>query len=240
MVSTMPKEKIIGIVLMILGIAGIVALSLMPPSTTISPTHRQVAAHGLIIDEASWKRATSQYECDITIPQIQGIETPDVAGLNADILAHAQKLLSSITEDMPEKERESAPYSYDISYKINKGTENILDIIISSYTYTGGAHGMAYDTVYHLNTLNGKELNFDDIFKSGAKEYFEKKILAQMAQEPDNYFEDAKPNIDEANFYFDNGELVIVFGLYAIAPYVSGMPEFHFKKDDIKQWLKKL
>lgn len=236
----MQKERIIGIALMILGIIGIVVLSLMPPSTTINPAHHQLTVQNLAIDEISWKRNTSQYECDMTIPQIQNINTPDVAGLNADILAHAEKFLSYIPTDMAEKDGESAPYSYDISYKINKGTDNILDIIISSYTYTGGAHGMAYDTIYHLDILNGKELSFDDIFKSGTKEYFEKKILAQMAQEPDNYFEDAKPNINEANFYFDNGEVVIVFGLYAIAPYVSGMPEFRFKKDDIKQWLKKL
>lgn len=235
----MPKEKIIGIALMILGLVGIVALSLMPPSTTINPTYRQVTIHGLIIDEISWKRATSQYECDITIPQIQGIDTPDVAGLNADILAHAEKLLSYIPTDMPEKDKNSAPYTYDISYRINKGTDNILDIIISSYTYTGGAHGMAYDTSYHLYTLNGKELGFFDIFRSGAQEYFESKILAQMAQEPDNYFEDAKPDVVAANFYFDKGDVVFVFGLYEIAPYVSGMPEFRFSRDEIQKWLKK-
>lgn len=54
-------------------------------------------------------------------------------------------------------------------------------------------------------------------------------ILAKINEEPENYFvEDFKGIDDEQGFYIENGEVVILFPKYSIAPGAMGTPEFRF------------
>ena len=68
--NTMPKEKIIGIALMVLSAIGFVAMSVM--SATITMSQQQKVINGITIDELRWRGKNPQYNCDISIPQIQG------------------------------------------------------------------------------------------------------------------------------------------------------------------------
>lgn len=234
----MTKEKIIGIALMILSAIGFVVLSLVP---VITMTHHQEVIDGITIDELNWTGKTSQYSCSITIPQIQGYATADIADLNTELLATAKEFVeNSIPEEIKDKDTQSAPYMYSLDYRVESEINNILSIWFFVETYTGGAHGNRELTIYHIDTKSGKRLRFDDVFITGADKYFEAEIIKQMDEDPGSYFEERQPNVRSANFYFEGDDIVFIFGQYSIAPYATGTPDFRFKRNDIKKWLKKL
>ncbi len=236
----MPKEKIIGIALMVLSAIGFIVLSLVP---VITMTHHQEVIDGITIDELSWTRETAQYSCNITIPQIQGYATADIDSINAEILTIAKEFVEKTipgTEIIKGEYAQSDRYWYNVDYRIESTRNNILSIWLFVATYTGGAHHTTNFSLYNIDTKSGKWLKFDDVFTTGADKYFEAEIIKQMDEDPGSYFEEREPDVKSTAFYFDGDDIVFIFDRYAIAPYVTGTPDFHFKRNDIKKWLKKL
>lgn len=195
------------------------------------------------VSEKSWKKKGKYYEYTISIPQVNGIKSADVDKFNADMQKMANEIISEFSR--PDNEIYD-DYSCDmideeISYAAS-GTNSfgVLGIKVYFYIYSCGAHGNMRLTIYNIDTESAKLLKFDDVFTTGADKYFETQITKLMNADPDSYFTEIKPDVRSANFYFDGDDVVFVFGQYAIAPYVMGMPEFRFKRNDIKKWLKKI
>lgn len=141
------------------------------------------------------------------------------------------------------------PYEAQGNYKEYKNSFNITSILASTYFYTGGAHGMTGFVTYNVSNKTGKTLRFNDIFKAGAKKYFEKEIRSIINQdvktnrENTKFFRDSSSrfvDLDNAVIFFRGDNLVIRYQQYTIAPYSSGTPEFEFSKDKIKNYLKEI
>ncbi|MGL5150299.1 MAG: DUF3298 and DUF4163 domain-containing protein [Clostridium sp.] len=125
----------------------------------------------------------------------------------------------------PSKQYE-AQSSYDI-----KSRAEILSLTITYYQYTGGAHGLTTVIPYNYDILNDKQIRLADIFKSNYDyaSVINNEIKKQILDNPDKYFQgsDGFNGIKEnQNFYVEKDDIVIVFGLYEIAPYASGIIEF--------------
>ncbi len=131
------------------------------------------------------------------------------------------------------------PFERVSVYQVTYLRECIISLYFDRYTYTGGAHGTTVRTsdTWDLPALGRVKLS--DLFACGVdyRSFLLSGIKEQAKREPDLYFEDVEAKIEEAfderNFYCKKDGLVIYFGQYEIAPYVSGIREFFFPYSDM-------
>lgn len=123
-------------------------------------------------------------------------------------------------------------YEVFIAYDVHSNKDHILSITSDYYQYTGGAHGGTNRIGYNIDLSTGQVLQLPDIF---AKDFDYKTALSKelsliMKQDPGLYFEDATAVIEEMAdsrpFYIQEGNLVLYFNQYEIAPYAAGILDF--------------
>ena len=97
--------------------------------------------------------------------------------------------------------------------------------------------------VFNLNSKSGEDIKIEKIMKLEGLKYLQEQIQKEIQEnligplEERIYFPDAKVDIRNANIYFDGEFVVIIFNLYDIAPYSSGMPTFKYSLESVKQYL---
>lgn len=190
---------------------------------------------------------TQKYTYDFSYPQLS---------LEGKILPISQEIEKNINynikgfkrvgEHNPHSDR---PYEAQSIFKNYKNSFGVTSILESIYTYTGGNHGMTGFTTYNISNKTGKNLKFNDIFRNGAREYFEKEIRdiiikdVKTNKEKTKYFRSSSTrfvDLDNAVVFFRGDNVVIRYQQYAIAPYSSGTPEFEFSKEEIREFLKEI
>ena len=108
----------------------------------------------------------------------------------------------------------------------------ILSLYVDEYAFTGGAHGSTVRSSQTWNLSSGMMMSLASFFPRNPYFMVEilKQINAQIAKEPDIYFEDTCNLVLEAfnpkSFYLTPKGIVIYFQQYDIAPYSSGIREF--------------
>lgn len=125
-------------------------------------------------------------------------------------------------------------YQYEAysDYEVTYDKNNILSIPITTYEFTGGAHGMTYLKSFNYNLSNGKQLQIKDLFKSETdyEKIINDYIIKEIEKNKDLYFtgEDGFNGIsNNQEFYIDKDGIVVYFQLYDIAPYYVGIPKFN-------------
>ena len=97
--------------------------------------------------------------------------------------------------------------------------------------------------IYHIDRAAGEYVSFGDLFDGDSREALEQMILADMQAQmtaDDNvsyWSEEEEPGFAaldaEQSFYFaENGDLVIVYDEFAVAPGYMGNPEFRIAAED--------
>ncbi|MED4583819.1 DUF3298 and DUF4163 domain-containing protein [Brevibacillus choshinensis] len=194
-------------------------------------------AKGVVITSKVIQQKTAEYEANISLPVISGLtDKAFEAKLNADILKLAQDELKARQVGGKQDAIDAKKYGYpvrphaiDISYKV-QSVGKLVAFSVQTYTYTGGAHGMTDVTFYNIANLDkAKNLQLSDLFQPGYDyRYVLNNLIKQQIQTnpeiKDMYnFETIAEN---QPFSFENGNLVIHFTQYEIAPYAAGMPSF--------------
>lgn len=124
----------------------------------------------------------------------------------------------------------SFPYELLVDYEIKLNHGGLISLVIRSYYYTGGAHGMTIVDYVNVDLTTGHPLSFSDLFNTEKDlEYVLQVINKAVVAEPDRYliqeFTADLLNSDQ-DFYLQEDQVVVCFGLYELAPYVSGIQEF--------------
>ena len=116
-------------------------------------------------------------------------------------------------------------------------SEEIISISITSYINTGGAHGNLHITFLNFDALNGKRIpngnlfHNIDAFKDIAKRYFYETLEDKSVLfEPDNF---TLP----VNFGYSLDGLVLLYNVYEIAPYSTGVIDFTIPFDELTDLL---
>jgi len=136
------------------------------------------------------------------------------------------------------------PYELVTRYQPGDQNEKMLSFTIDYYQYTGGAHGMTVRRAYNIDQSTGQELALKDLFIDNYDyaNIIDEEIGRRIAaDESGMYFED--PNgfngiSENQNYYLQNGNLVIYFGQYEIAPYAAGILEFRIPLSSLQDGLK--
>lgn len=195
---------------------------------------------------------TDCYQVNLKIPVLDGLKSKSLQnkinkknrkeqlGLKASIESDAKRNLICQTE----KGYPFIPYELMSNYHV-KANHEIFSLEITIYDYRGGAHGMTTRTYYNIDTTKGKLLSLNDYLEKCAgdidgrtilnaeinKQINERKKQGEAFFEEGQGFNGIKEN---QSFYITNDhQLVIVFGLYEIAPYAAGIIEFAIPKEII-------
>lgn len=174
---------------------------------------------------------------DLKIPVLSGMANKELQNkLNTKFLSDALDFKDEINKEALEFEKfakehniPQRPFEANLSYKVTYNKNYLLSIIFYYYRFTGGAHGGTKVISYNIDLKGGKTLALGDLFKPDTdyKEKINTEILKQMKTNGKPYFQNAFKSISESQaFYAEDGDLVIYFQEYEIAPYAAGIPEF--------------
>lgn len=133
----------------------------------------------------------------------------------------------------------------NVDFDIKKNSNNILSILIKYYKNAGGAHGYYENVAYNIDSISGKILTLDNLFKEGIdyKSVINEEIRRQIQElikldKQNKGVYEFKGIKDHQKFYIQDDNLVVYFDLYEIAPYAAGVPQFAININKIDHILK--
>lgn len=197
-----------------------------------------------IVDK-SYKSENDYLVIDVVIPQIENQnENVNIQKLNNKIIKWTEDWINDVKKISDEYFKglvppPIGPYQLYSRYKVTN-MQNVTSFYIEYYQFTGGAHGITARLSYNIDNSTGKEIQLKDIFNDGYnyKDIINKEIASSIERDKDKYFtgKDGFNGIKEnQNFYITNGNIVIYFDIYEIAPYVTGIPEFYIPVEKFDQ-----
>ncbi|MFV0344344.1 MAG: RsiV family protein [Anaerocolumna sp.] len=222
-------------------------------NTTISYAMEKLPIIGEItkvVNFRTYSDQTKDFQANIDVPQIEddGNETikDAVDIVNKSVEEYTDDLIAQYEEDM-KASNGKGNYAMDTSYKVVNDTDSIFTLRIDTVVAMAGTN--SYSKFYHINKKTGEVFDLKDVFAENTdyvtllSDNMKKQMVENMAKdEMISYFyglEDVgdlnfvaiKP---DQNFYFSpDGELVLVFDKYEIAPGYMGEVEFTIPSDVI-------
>ena len=185
------------------------------------------------------KEDENHYE-NIRIPQIEtedGMQEP-LDAINEEVKELTDEIITRFrksAEELPDSH-----FDLLIDYETVTNNENWFTLKIT-VTESAGTGSNAY-RYYHIDKTRGEIVTLSDVFNenfdyvSVFSEYIKQQMLRQMEEDPDVIYWMYSDNktfwgfyeiSPDQNFYFNqDGDLVIVFDKYEVAPGTMGYPEF--------------
>ncbi len=163
-----------------------------------------------------------------------------------DYNALATSFIASYEEMHKKFPGETFGWEAKIIGNIEFQSEQILNIKIDHYTFTGGAHGYQGYRSLLFHTATGKTIFSDQIFKNekefkalAEKEFRKKYKIPTKANinATGLMFENDKFNLPQNIFYIKEG-LLLYYNSYEAASYADGPKEILFPYDHVSKYLK--
>lgn len=235
-------SSLLGTAVLITAVAAPVIAAPASPATSTKPAAQapKPQANGVVFTPKTLTVDTKEFQGKVSIPVISGMKDKAFeAQLNATLLKEEQTALSEgqkagkeEIEGAKEHGWEPRPHALDTSYKVHDAGE-LISFSVQSYVYTGGAHGMTAVTYYNIdNQAKAKQLQLADLFQPGydylaiLNQIIKQQMKEQTSPDGFNPYFDFEGISEDQGFSFKDGNLVIHFSQYEIAPYAAGMPEF--------------
>ncbi len=192
--------------------------------------------------------ADEKHEMDIKVPKIENDNDKVFAPINSDIQELTDTLLKQFNKDL-EQIGDDGHSSIYTDYSVVTNTDSWFTLKIQIVQAAGS--GNTTYKYYHLNKLTGQIVKLGDIaaseeFYKQVEQEIEKQMSEKMKQDNqliywvnDDTFGDCVSIDAQHNFYWnENGNLVIPFDKYEVAPGYMGTPEFTVNKKIIEKYVK--
>lgn len=225
-------------------------------------TLEQIPVLGGLTRVVTFRDYTDQrehFEAKVEVPKVE-VESSADSGIsgeqqknyeltNEQIDAYAQKFINDYEEALRQSGGQGN-YALDSSYKVLRDDGEYLSIRIDTTVVMAG--GTQYVKIYNIDKLTGKAVSLSELFKAPqeALAAVSGNIMEQMREQVQqdsgkSYFLDSEmPELDfkgltgEESYYFnENGELVIWFNEYDVAPGSMGAVEFTIPASVFSQYL---
>lgn len=124
------------------------------------------------------------------------------------------------------------PYELVTAVDVTWNRACIVSLYTDEYQFTGGAHGMTVRTADNWNLRTGTRFALCDLYpgQRDCRQMILRQIISQIARDPSSYFDQYRELVvqyfDPNRFYLTRDAVMVYYGLYEIAPYVSGIPAF--------------
>lgn len=189
------------------------------------------------------------HEMDIDVPKVSGEDGDAADYINNDVNKLTDTLVKQFYKDL-DSIGDSGHSSIYVDYETVTNTESWFTLKMRVHEAAGSSN--TYYRYYHIDKKSGKIIKLSDLSEDeGFLETLEKEIRQQMRSQMDNdsskiyWLDDSVIGKDyvavtpEHNFFWnENGDLVIVFDKYEVAPGAMGTPEFTVDKALISDMLK--
>ncbi|MBC8581587.1 MAG: DUF3298 and DUF4163 domain-containing protein [Zhenhengia sp.] len=202
------------------------------------------------IEDQHYKSTGNYLNIETHYPQLEGLlDKKFQKKMNHYFENHVIQLQKEIKKEAKKQYKEQASdtplYKYELisNYKTKESLKQYLVIGLFDYIYTGGAHGLPQQSYITLDLSQNEVLTLNQLFdeKMDYKTELKELITNQIEKRTDKkekFFDDFYDLIhieENQNFYITPaGDLVLVFNVYEIAPYSTGVVEFTIKKEDLK------
>lgn len=181
-----------------------------------------------------------------------------------DIQSSAQRYLADCRNDVQdlikelgEEETSYMSYVQSLGYTTELFQDGLLSLVIQSYSYTGGAHGLPWMTALTIDLPEGERLTLGDFVKTDSLKPFMQQVrrvlldewndaLFEAAKtELEGFVEDTSPLTDDQREAFSNLEdfyltptgFVFYWNVYDIAPYAAGQQTVFIPYGDVREHL---
>jgi len=159
---------------------------------------------------------------DIIYPYFRGIKNQLVQDrINRDMATMVEKFIADNANDFTK--------TAVVRYEVHCLSSQLLSFTVTSYIYTGGAHGFSYREGYTYDLHRGLRCEFSDLFEfnDAARASINAQIVAQIQANNIPTLGPFKGIGDKPYFYIAaDGQPVIFFQQYEIGPYAVGILEF--------------
>lgn len=202
-------------------------------------------SHFLCVRE--FKESTLFNRLDIQMPQLQNTGNTDLEKrINNEIAKKMQEIVKDTKEESKDWEEiiqqqnvpteDIHPIEVIVDYQIYYQSETTLSFMITTTTYRANVMQEFY--MYNLDIQQGKDITLQDFLGPTYKETINQEIQKQIAQhieeDEQNFYFDGSNGIagfttinDDQKFYINaDGNIVILFEKYEIAPGYMGAQEF--------------
>jgi len=154
---------------------------------------------------------------------IQGINYPSIT----------QSFIDSYEAMVADFEAEMMPWEAELTGEVSYQSEHLINIVLSYYTFTGGAHGYAANKSLLFDGKTGRKIAttslFKDIekFKAFAEEKFRKtyEIPTEDSIHSTGLFMYSDAFVLPENIIFNKDEMILYYNTYEIASYADGVFE---------------
>lgn len=248
-ISQAKKEKR-GVILMNFakktGTTAAAAIAAITILANLSPTTAQameqipfIGSVAKVVTFRTFEQKSDHYEAQIQIPQIEAAD-PSLGSpaVNKSIEEYANELIASYEKEIAAL-GEEGHYSLDSTYEV--ATDNSRYLCLRFNVTETAASGAQSVKIFTIDKRTGKEVSLSELLKDrpevleAAGANIGQQMEAQMAADENiSYFyhsdmpeDDFKGLSGNESYYFNNqGELVIVFDEYQVAPGYMGAVEF--------------
>lgn len=189
----------------------------------------------------NYSYSACNHEMDMDVPNLSDPRCSEAAGqINKEVDAWTARLAEQFYSQL-EADGDKGHGAVFVDYEVLMSTKNWFTLKLTVSTVTGSSN--QYYKIYNINRSTGKIVTFSDLFcTSEFGRVIKQNILKQMKERTEKnsnlvYFTEPEASWEIShtqNFYFnENGELVIPFDKYAVAPGSMGNPEFTISKETL-------
>ncbi len=235
-------------------------------SVTYAQTMEQIPVIGELVQMftiRSYQIDQNNHSLDVPVMAINDPRNPDASSLiNKDVDELTSAVIRQFYDELEISQGQGVG-AINIDYETLTNTSDWFTMKLLVEEIRGSTN--SYARYYHIDRTTGKYVHFGDLFDKADFPALEEMILNQMEQQMAadsnvSYFEQndipsgeeslqettlpghAFVKLDEdQGFYFrENGDLVIVYDRYEVAPGFMGCPEFVLPLADIQTYMKPL
>lgn len=193
------------------------------------------------VEAGKIERKAPGLEVDVAYPKVVGLPEALAQPLNRRLKAEAEEQVRSFVTQAADTRKEAPDMPAEIVFSLTTQVEakhaspRLVVALVTGYEFTGGAHGIPFFETVAVDALDGRSLEFQDMFRPGTP-YLEKisqiaiRMLDARAQEIDTtkdwIREGAGPKAANFQVFWpgDDG-LHVQFPNYQVGPYSAGAPE---------------
>ena len=202
-----------------------------------------IGAIARVVTLDTYKDQTNHFEADIQIPKVEGQEGTETPQVNISIEEYAQSLIRMYEQDLAASQGEGN-YSLTSSYEVVTDNDKYLSLRINTTLVM--ASGTEFVKIFTVDKSTGKVITLADLLGNdparleAVSENIKSQMAAQMAADESvmSFYQSDTPEMDfkglsgDESFYLDSqGQLVITFDEYEVAPGYMGAVEFTIPKE---------
>ncbi|MCU6761015.1 Anti-sigma-V factor rsiV [uncultured Roseburia sp.] len=246
----------------VLAAAAVLLLIFVLPNTskTIAYAMQKIPVLGAVISVVvpeEYRYESERYQADVSVPRLVVEESTSTAGIeksadeiNREVDEMTKRLIQQFEADVKNGQSYGG---VTVSHKVVTNTDQWFTLRIDVYEAAGSSNFYSY--FYHINKVTGEIAQLKDIFKRGSdyraviSNEIKKQMKKEMDADPDVIYWLNNSEIGDGNFkaiqenqkfYFDReGNIVICFDKYEVAPGYMGPSEFTIDSKVIAEYLVK-